>query len=152
MEKTRQELLQELLKKIHCVFRSMGAWHSFRIDGYKLNKPQVDILFLIAKQKSGVSVKDLASNLNVTPGAISQFSDILVEKGLIKREEDKKDRRVLKIKITDSALEKFKNFKKDYFLKVSPMFDTLEDQEIKQLVNLMSKVDVSSQVSHWEGK
>ena len=85
--------------------------------------------------------------LGVTPGAITQFVDGLVEKDLVRRSEDPNDRRVLRIKLTELAESDFKQFWKDYFTAVSQIFSALSDEEIKQLIGLLSKVDIDSEVN-----
>jgi DNA-binding MarR family transcriptional regulator len=91
-----------------------------------------------------VSVKELAEVLSVTSGAVTQFVDALVEKGLVRREEDHDDRRLLRIKLTEYAHNNFKEFKKDYFESVSRVFDSLSDEEIQQLTGLLMKANVPS--------
>jgi DNA-binding MarR family transcriptional regulator len=139
MNKSREELLQNLIEKIRCVIRGMHVGHPF--GELTLGKPQIGILFSLARDKNGLSVKELAEKLNVTSGAITQFIDGLVEKKLVNREEDSKDRRIMKILLTKNAEDKFKDFKKNYFKSVSPLFDNLKDAEITQLITLLNKIE-----------
>ena len=141
MKNSRQELLQTLIEKMRCVMKCMHTGHPF--GELTLGRPQVGILFLIARKKVA-SVKELAEMLSVTPGAISQFIDDLVEKKLVTREEDKKDRRILQIVLTKKAEDKFKEFKKNYFNSVRPLFDNLNDKELDQLISLLGKVNIPS--------
>jgi len=144
MTKTREELLQSLIEKMSCVMKNMRAKHDFPFGEFKLSRPQVMILFYIAKNKGNVSSKDLAAVLNVTSGAITQFMKKLVDKGLVKREEDPKDRRVLRISLTEAAKEKFFTFRKDYYKAVSPIFKELDETEIGQFINLLEKIHTES--------
>lgn len=141
---SREESLQTLLEEIVRVFKGMAASCRFGVDEQKLTRPQICILMLLSKKKEGVAVKDLAKKFNVTSGAITQFIDSLVEKGLVKREEDQSDRRTIKIKLSESGKNKFKNFKKNYFKSLNPMFDSLKNDEIKKLRFLLSKVTIPS--------
>lgn len=142
MKNSREELLQNLIERIRCVIRGMHVGHPF--GELMLGKPQISILFSLAREKKGLSVKELAEKLNVTSGAITQFIDGLVEKKLVKRQEDLKDRRIMKILLTNSAEYKFKDFKKKYFKSVSPLFDNLTDDEITQLIGLLNKIEYST--------
>jgi DNA-binding MarR family transcriptional regulator len=144
MSKSREELLQSLVARMGVVMRGMHAGQGFQFAGFNVGPPQVRILFHIASRPDGVSVKDLAEKLSVTPGAVTQFIDALVEKGLVKREEDHNDRRLLRIKLTEFANGKFAEFKKDYFVSVSRVFDSLSDGEILQLIALLTKANISS--------
>jgi DNA-binding MarR family transcriptional regulator len=144
MNKTREELLRALVEKLVLVMRGMHAGHGFRFAGFTVGPPQVRILFRIASKPEGVSVKELAEILSVTPGAVTQFIDALVEKGLVNREEDRYDRRLLRIKLTEFAQDNFKEFKRDYFASVSRVFDSLGDEEIMQLTGLLMRANVPS--------
>jgi DNA-binding MarR family transcriptional regulator len=144
MDKTREELLRALVGGLGSVMRGMHAGQGFRFAGFTVGPPQVRILFLIASKPEGVSVKELAEVLSVTSGAVTQFIDALVEKGLVSREEDHIDRRLLRIKLTKFANDNFKEFKRDYFASVSRVFDPLNDAEIIQLTGLLMKAGVPS--------
>jgi len=142
MSKVREELLQSLMTKIISVMRGIHAGQGFPFGDYLLGAPHVRILFSVSKKQDGTSVKELAEKLQVTSGAVTQFVDALVEKGLVRREEDATDRRILRIKLTELAESKFERFKKDYFISVSRVFDKLNDEEISQLIELLEKINV----------
>jgi DNA-binding MarR family transcriptional regulator len=101
------------------------------------------LLFSIADSKEGISVKDLAEGASVTPGAITQFVDILVEKGLVAREGDPNDRRVVRLKLTDQAKNQFAKFKTEHLASMCRIFDVLSEEEIKQLLSIFTKIDTS---------
>jgi len=145
----REELLQSLSEKMGVVMRGMHTGQRFPFGEFALGRPQVHILFFVARKKEGASVKYLAEMLDVTPGAVTQFVDALVEKGLVRREEDPDDRRILRIKLTGIAESKFEQFKKDYFKSVSRVFDTLSYKEIKQLIKLLAKIKITSGVKEY---
>jgi len=108
-----------------------------------LHPSQLHLLFSIAHQKDGISVKELAEEASVTPGAITQFVDTLVERGLVMREGDLNDRRVVRLKLTELAKSQFEKFRKDHLATFSRIFEVLSDDEIKQLIAIMSKIDTS---------
>ncbi len=143
MRKTRNELLQSIIETMGCAMRSVHAGPGFSFGEFRLGPPQVRILFLVAARgEGGVSVKDLAMLLGVTPGAVTQFVDVLVEKDLLRREEHPNDRRILRIRLTEFAQSSFKQFKAHYFTQVSRFFDTLSDREVEQLAGLLARIDI----------
>jgi DNA-binding MarR family transcriptional regulator len=144
MSKSRDELLESLIEKMTGVMKGMHAGHGFPFGDFKLSRPQVMILFFIARKKEGVSVKDLAAFLNVTSGAITQFIDVLAEKNLVSREEDTQDRRIIRIGLTEKAKDHFSAFKKNYYKAVSPAFSGFSEQEIEQFLFLLDKINVAS--------
>ncbi len=90
-----------------------------------------------------MSVKELAEFTGVTPGAITQFVDALVEKGLVSREGDPLDRRVVRLKVTDLAKNQFEKFRQEHLASFSKVFDVLTDEEIKNLIGSMEKIESS---------
>lgn len=140
MDKNRQELLRALIEKFSSAMKNMHAGQSFPFGDFMLSHQQIMILFFIAKKKGGASVKELAKFINVTPGAITQFVDGLVEKKLVGRKEDARDRRSTSIKLTPAAAKKFNRFEKDYFVAVSLAFDNLSSEELEQFGRLVGKI------------
>jgi DNA-binding MarR family transcriptional regulator len=140
MSNTRKELLQSLAEKMASVMRRVHKGQGFKFCEFVLRPPQVRILFFIAGQHEEVAVKDLVEMLNVTPGAVTQFVDALVKMDLVRREEDSKDRRIIRIKLTELARSKLEEFRKGYLASASRVFDILSDAEIKEMVRLLDKV------------
>jgi DNA-binding MarR family transcriptional regulator len=136
----RKELLQSLGEKMASVMGRVHKGQGFKFSEFILRPPQVRMIFFIAGQNEEVAAKDLAEMLGVTPGAVTQLVDGLVEMGLVRREEDVKDRRIMRIKLTELARSKLEEFKKGYLASVSQVFDILNDAEIKELVRLLDKV------------
>ncbi|MFS8131049.1 MAG: MarR family winged helix-turn-helix transcriptional regulator [Candidatus Dojkabacteria bacterium] len=159
----RQEQVQTIFERIESIFKSMhGGRHlgmhegmeahrnmrrSLREEGRKrpfaelnLSRKQIIFLFLIAKSKDGVTSKDLSIFLFISPGAVTQFIDRLIEMNLVKREEDPADRRSIKITLTDYAKSKFNEFRKGYVTSITPFFDKLSDEELIQLTGLLNKL------------
>jgi DNA-binding MarR family transcriptional regulator len=144
MENNRELLIQSATGKMRDTMRCIRDVLGFPFAGYTLGPPLVRILFVLAYKRGGTSVKELADVLSVTSGAVTQFIDVLVEKGLVTREEDPNDRRLLQIKLTKFARSKFKEFKKDYFVAMSKAFTNLSNEEIMQLITLLNKIDITS--------
>ena len=56
------------------------------------------------RHPEGVMLKDIASELNLTPGAISQTVDVLVREGIVERTVSPHDRRAILLKTTENGL------------------------------------------------
>ena len=139
MSNTREQLVQELVQKIKKVLQS-GLAHSYPFKEYTLSRPQVILLFHVAKNKSGVPMKELAEHLCVTNGAITQFIDDLVEKKLLVRENDPKDRRSVRVRLPEENQEHFQAFKQQYMTTLMPRFDNLSTEELQTIVKLFEKI------------
>lgn len=139
METLREDLLQTLVRRMMSVMKHVRH-HGPPPDEPPLSPPQANIFFTIAHKRQGTSVKELAEETGVTPGAITQFIDGLVEKGLVMREGDPADRRVVRLKITDFARKQFEKFRQEHLASFSRVFEVLSDDELKQLIALMDKI------------
>jgi DNA-binding MarR family transcriptional regulator len=85
-------------------------------------------------------VKQLAELFSITPSAATQLVDGLVREGLIKRDQDPKDRRKVDLSLTakgKQVLEKTKQAHLKSFLRI---LSPLTDQELNQFKVLQSKI------------
>lgn len=141
MDKTREDLLQTLIQRMMSVMRHVR--HVVPPPGEPvLSPPQAHLLFAIARGKeAGISVKELAELSSVTPGAVTQFVDGLVEGGLVAREGDPNDRRIVRLKLTEQAKSHFEKFRKEHLTSMFKIFEALTDEELKQLIAIFTKMD-----------
>jgi DNA-binding MarR family transcriptional regulator len=140
MDKKREDLLQTVTQRMISVMRHVR--HPGPPPEPPLSPPQLHLLFAIAgKKDEGISVKELAESSSVTPGAITQFVDALVDIGLVAREGDPSDRRIVRLKLTKLAKNQFEKFRKEHLASMYKIFDVLNDDEIKQLIKLFTKLD-----------
>jgi DNA-binding MarR family transcriptional regulator len=145
MDTPREDLLQTLVQRMMSVMRHVR--HPAPPPGEPpLSPPQANILFTIAHRKNGIAVKELADFTGVTPGAITQFVDGLVQKGLVTREGDPADRRVVRLKVTQLARDQFEKFRREHLSSFSKVFDVLDNEEIIQLITIMDKIESSQNV------
>ncbi len=148
MFQSREEKIQLIFEKFENIFKTIHKrrFHlhknkqRFPFEDLNLSRREIIFLFIIGKSQDGISVKDLSKFQRITSGAVTQFIDSLIEKNLVKREEDTYDRRVIKIKLTDYAKSKFNNFKKGYVESLVPFFDNLTDEELDQFINILEKL------------
>jgi DNA-binding MarR family transcriptional regulator len=144
MDNNRQKLVEGVIDEFSKAAHSMHANQNFPFGACMLGRQQLMILFFVFEKKGLASVKELSKFLKVTPGAITQFIDALVEKKLVKREENATDRRGINIKLTTSAEKQFNEFKKRYIINAGKAFETLSDNELKQFTKLLSKIKKNS--------
>ena len=104
-----------------------------------ITKEQFSILILLTI-KDGLYQTQIANILGKDRPNITRMIDILERKGLIRREKDATNRRILKVFITPKGLEKAETAKplRDKFSQVQ--YRGLSDEEILTLVRLLRKV------------
>jgi DNA-binding MarR family transcriptional regulator len=139
MDKTREDLLQMAVQRMMSVMRHVR--HPGPPPEPILSPPQLHLLFTIDSHKEEMSAKELAERSSITPGAVTQFVDTLVERGLVAREGDPNDRRIVRLKLTEQAKGQLEQFRKKHLAVMSKIFEALTDDEIKQLIALFTKMD-----------
>lgn len=139
LKDTREYLLQRTIEQLFSVMRKINK----DVSPHKpfLSPPQARLVFIISKYKEeGISVKELAERSAVTPGAITQFVDVLIAKDLVRREADPSDRRIVRLRVTPAAESRLRKLRKDFFTSAARTFDVLHDDELKQLIDLLARV------------
>lgn len=150
MPDARNQLLLSLIQKLRGLYGDLYRARPndddrSRFAGHNLSRIQSELIFLAAQhKKEGISVKDVATKLQVTSGAVTQLVDILISRGLIERAENPNDRRSILLRATDVVNTDSLTFEAYYTRHVSPMFNELSDAEIEQLIQLMSKIKDTS--------
>jgi DNA-binding MarR family transcriptional regulator len=140
MDKVREDLTQTAIHRMMSITRHMR--HPGPPPEPELSPPQAHILFTIAAKKSeGISVKDVAEQSHITPGAVTQFVNTLVERGFVMRDGDPNDRRIVRLKLTQEAKSHFEKMRKQHLESMIEIFEALTNDEIKQLIALFTKMD-----------
>jgi DNA-binding MarR family transcriptional regulator len=141
MSDKRRQLIQEVLEAMGSVRGSFQHGHGpmFKKHGYGM--PHLKLMMKMANSEDGISVSELSDKMGVTPGAITQFIDKLVEKGMVERIEDPKDRRVVRVKLTGKAKTKFQKMRDFHFERMTASFKGLSDEELQQLAGLVKKIE-----------
>jgi|WetSurMetagenome_2_1015567.scaffolds.fasta_scaffold33605_3 DNA-binding MarR family transcriptional regulator len=142
MEESRDDLLQTLAERFASVMKLVR--HPTAPPGPPpFSPPQANVFFTIAHHPEGISVKELAEHSGVTPGAITQFVDGLVEKGLVLREGDPADRRVVRLKTTELAMKQLEKFRQEHLVAFCRVFEVLDNNELSNLISLLDKIESS---------
>jgi DNA-binding MarR family transcriptional regulator len=146
MDKNREDLLQKIIPHMMSIIRHIR--HPGPPPEHFLSPPQAHLFFTIAgKKEAGISVKELAESAHITPGAVTQFVDTLVERGMVTREIDPSDRRMVRLKLTPEARSHFEKMRKEHLETMIEVFETLSDDDLKTLISLLEKMD-----AHHENK
>lgn len=104
-----------------------------------LTGPQYFILYLLSK-KTKSTVTELAENMFVKPSGITTMIDRLYKAGLVLRDRDEEDRRVVFIQLTKNgreALDYAQDKRKKVFMKY---LCHLNPQEMETLVSIYEKL------------
>jgi len=134
---------EELLSEVATLFsRSTRVLDPIRLqvwDHLGIAQPQLRILFRVRAQP-GIDLRGLAAELRISPSAASQQVDKLVERGLIERTPDERDRRRLQLRLTDLGIAATRAISQVAFDYVISLLDEFEDEDLAQFKRLLQTV------------
>lgn len=130
--------LEELIPKItrkHFLFIEKSA----NLQELEITLPQINILSLLLHKNYTMS--KLSAELNLALNTVTGNIDRLVRDKLVARIADKKDRRVVRIKLTPKGKEKIEKFLKFRRKQLTKIFSNITEKDRKQLVSNLKSID-----------
>ena len=129
----------EMILPFFSMFKKFKKKISEKYPDLHLNISQVEALHFIKDNKKA-SMNDLSLFLDITPPSVTVLIDKLAEAGLIKRDGNKGDRRVVVMSFTKKGLEMFKAAQKEKTKIAREMLYKLNGKEREQLLLLLKKL------------
>jgi DNA-binding MarR family transcriptional regulator len=105
-------------------------------SGLNVTLPQLRVLHLIRKE-GRVSGRQLARELNVSPGAVVQLCDRLQEQGYLERVPDTDDRRVTWFQLTETARTLFEEVLAVRRSRLAPALASLSESDVETLTRIL---------------
>jgi DNA-binding MarR family transcriptional regulator len=131
----KEELIQSIVENLVKLQRpSPNIW-----KGFDLSHAQVGMLFLLSYHQHS-SVNETADYLGISKSAISQLADPLVQKGFISRDNDPKDRRIVRLSLTVKGRQMLKKLAKHKYDRVRAAIEQLDDNDVAKLYELHQKM------------
>ncbi len=154
MNKNRQQFTEDILQTMAKIRGSFHHGHGPLFAEFGVGMPHLKMLFCIGQSEDGISVKELAECFHITPGAVTQFLDRLIAKGLAERFDDTDDRRIVRVRLTDKAKDHLKKMKQFHREKMAKLFANLSDVELQQLSKILQKITLNcaEQCYHWRSR
>ena len=132
----RKDLLSKLDQAIMKLGRKM---HEKSSEIFNISPAQKHVLMVLG-DGGPTTIKQLSEKLNVTSGATTQHVDALEKLGFVNRIVNIENRREVVVSITPKGWEEFKDMSKKKSHALSTLFESLDDQELNTMVNLIEKV------------
>ena len=98
------------------------------------------VLFLLSKHEN-ISQRELASLAQVKPGSMTEILTRMERDGLITRQRDVSDKRVIHVRLTKAGTELAKENHQRHQWFCKTLFGTLSDEEKAELNRLILKID-----------
>jgi DNA-binding MarR family transcriptional regulator len=92
-----------------------------------------------AGQEEGLRASDLASRLGVTAGNVTQIVAALEERGLVERRPDAADRRVVRVRVTDSGSALMAETREAFERAYARLVEELGEEDCLRLASLLDR-------------
>ena len=109
------------------------------LEKLDLTAPQFYVLATIG-YTGGIPFSEIGEKMMVTVSNLTGIVDRLEEKGLVVRERDARDRRVVRVKLTEKGNKVYKNTIPLFEKSVSQFFSPLHKSQQKELASLLRKL------------
>ncbi len=130
---------------------SMGRFErAFHLTAHRFmgqgGKPgQALLLFMIRKHEAlgeaGMRVSDIACRLHVTASNVTQMVTDLEDKGLVARNMDSSDRRVVKVSLSPEGRRTIEEMRRPYIEKMDELGLRLGEERSRTLIGLLAEVE-----------
>lgn len=109
----------------------------FRAKSLGISGPQFALLMAVMdlEQGDGVSIRHVAKAVHVDPSFITTQSKLLEKKGLVRRQVDSHDARVVKLSLSDKAYKQIAGLAADERALNSFIFEELSVEDLEQLTS-----------------
>lgn len=104
-----------------------------------LSHAQMGMLYLLHYHPEA-SVKEAADFLGISKSAATQLLDPLADKGLIERQNDPSDRRIVRLSLTGKGGQALKKMAKHKYAGLRSAMEALSQEELRQLNHLYKKM------------
>lgn len=139
MTASKQILVQQFVNTSSTLKRLIGRFSAVSLEEKITTSLQFQALAYLQKH-SFVTVGELAQELAVSSSSIAQLIDRLVVAGWVKRKNDKKDRRVIHLSLTNRGIEELSLMKHKYIKKISCLLSLIPEKDVKDLVRIQSEL------------
>src|SRR3954471_13548966 len=138
----------ELIQALSDTFRAM-MWQGHKqgegiMDRIGLTVPQAAVMGTLQAYGGRGTMTDLAHRSYQSGGTVTGIVDRLVDAGLVERERDEEDRRVVYVRTTEAGTAKLEEIANERRRQLERMTMALTDEELEQLSSILSKLVAAS--------
>lgn len=134
---TRKETLQNIAENFKAIKQAMMS-HATERDGLHFSHKM--ILHIISKADAGVHSKEIAQKLQVSPSAVSQIIDGLLEAKLIEKRPLPNDRRLFLLTLTKKGHKVVSQSYQAHLQRLSKVCNGISDMELKNFNQTLLKI------------
>ncbi|WP_342043977.1 MarR family winged helix-turn-helix transcriptional regulator [Bacillus sp. OTU530] len=131
--------IERIQAAVHTVFQQMQPELLEVVHSYELTPTQFFVLIYVNK-KGSCKVSQLAEHMDVKPSAVTLMIDRLEQHKLVEREHDKKDRRVVNIRLSERGEERLKQLIGARKAVAQRYLSSLTTEELEAMASITEKL------------
>ncbi len=135
----RQERIESILHNFHAIRRAFSHGSRFSSQHFGMTMTQASVLMLLVHEGCQ-TMSNIAETLGVSRGAATQLLDGLVEQGLVERQRDEADKRIVYIALSRDGRRRLKHMREQGGQHVSDLFEFLDDDELGRIEAITEKL------------
>ncbi|MEJ0073523.1 MAG: MarR family transcriptional regulator [Candidatus Saccharibacteria bacterium] len=135
----REELIEAIFANMQQMHRTGTSKFHALMGRQDISASQMELL-LTVKHRQRLSVKEIAAQMRLTPGAVTQMLEGLVASGYLERHEDARDRRVTNVSLAEGGKQKLHELWEQRKQLVRKVMETLDDQELAVMLRAQEKM------------
>jgi len=139
MDQGRDRAVQEIVESMVLMWRDMAGRRKSPPGEAGISRVQ-GIVLAIAGNHEGISIKGVAERMGISGSAATQLVDSSVREGLLSREVDANDRRIMRISLTPEGRSRLERFRKAQGEAMSDLLGALGEEEIETFRKLLRKI------------
>jgi len=114
------------------------------LGAHRISDGRFNVMMLLLMRKpDGCGAAELADCAGVSRATMSGLLDVLERDGRVQREPEPEDRRAVRVALTEKGRAEMEALLPGYFERVTEMMEPLSERELKQLVQLLQKIQAS---------
>ena len=129
MDQDRNQAIREILEAMVLMRRDIVSRRKIPPGDRAMSRGQ-GIVLAIAGNQDRLSIKDVAERMDISGSVATQLIDSSVKEGLLTREVDPNDRRIMRISLTDEGKSRLQKFREARVKAMSKVLSSLDEQEI----------------------
>jgi DNA-binding MarR family transcriptional regulator len=135
----REQLIDAIFETMQQLHRTSTTRLHTLMGKHDISLTQMELL-LIIKHRQPISVKDLAAQMRLTPGAVTQLLEGLAARNYIGREPAEFDRRITMVSLTPSGADKLRSLWEQRKATLRQIMNTLDDEELTIMLRVQGKM------------
>jgi DNA-binding MarR family transcriptional regulator len=149
--KEKAELVEQIIELQRQVRRALRGYVPEAWMNLNLTIPQLKSLFLIAREGS-MNTKSLAKELGVTSPNVTGIIDRLVKQGLVSRQENPEDRRMLEIRVTDKGEAILASLREEMISSMSGLLARMSTEELSSVARALASLARAAEAQKGESQ